>query len=205
MSSIEEKSMSQPYFLRTRRLGIRIAHPADARFVHGLWTSPDVMHFVGFPEGLAVTINDVREGIESDPNSEFGSRLIVELLTNRVSIGQCKIGAPDTEGVCEPDIKLKPECWGNGYGKELWAAMIDYAFAHSSADIVQGTPNRANTASVRMQRDAGMIQVDKGVFANHPSPHPGAVPVPYYKLQITRERWTSRREIRSDKDGKSSV
>ena len=189
MPDIEEATML--HFLTTRRLGIRTAHPSDAEFIHGLWTSPDVMRFVGFPEGLAITVSEVRKGIERDPDSEFRSRLIVELRSTQVPIGQCKIGTPDSEGICEPDIKLKPEYWGNGYGSELWAAMIEYAFAHSSADIVQGTPNRANIASVRMQLGSGMIQVDEGVFPNLRSPHPGAVPVPYYKLQITREQWHS--------------
>ena len=181
--------MTHRYFMQTSRLGIRRATIEDATFIHALWTMPAVMRFVGFPEGLAITVNEVQEGIERDPDSEFGSRLIVELRSTQVPIGQCKIGAPDTDGICEPDIKLSPEFWGNGYGSELWAAMIEYAFAHSSADIVQGTPNRANIASVRMQLGSGMIQVDEGVFQNLRSPHPGAVAVPYYKLQITREQW----------------
>ena len=181
--------MSQLHFLTTHRLCIRIAQPADAEFIHTLWTMPDVMRFVGFPEGLAISVNEVREGIKRDPDSEFGSRLIVELRSTQVPIGQCKVGAPEAAGICEPDIKLSPEFWGNGYGRELWAAMIGYAFQNSTADIVQGTPNRANIASVRMQLGSGMIQVDEGVFENLSSPHPGAVPVPYFKLQITREQW----------------
>jgi RimJ/RimL family protein N-acetyltransferase len=191
MPDIEEGAMSQFYFLRTRHLGIRRATIQDADFIHTLWTMPAVMRFVGFPEGLAISVNEVREGIERGPNSEFGSRLIVELRSTQVPIGQCKISTPDAAGICEPDIKLSPEVWGSGYGRELWAAMIDYAFQNSPADIVQGTPNRANIASVRMQLGSGMIQVDEGVFVNHSSPHPGAVPVPYFKLQITREQWLS--------------
>jgi hypothetical protein len=72
--------------------------------------------------------------------------------------------------------------------------MVDYAFLNSSAHIVQGTPNQANTASIRMQLGTGMIQVDDGVFSNQGSPHPGAIPVPYYKLQITRAQWLARQE-----------
>jgi GNAT superfamily N-acetyltransferase len=121
------------------------------------------MHFIGFPKGLAITIGDVRRQIESGPDSEFGSLLIAELLETGLPMGQCKIGAPDEEGICEPDIKLKPEYWGNGYGKELWAALIDYAFTHPLAKIVQGTPNFANSASVRMQLGSVMVQVDGGV------------------------------------------
>ncbi len=186
--------MTDQYYLRTARLGVRRAKAEDAAFIHSLWTAPDVMRFVGFPKGLAVTIGDIRRQIESSPDSKFGSLLIAELLETRLPMGQCKISAPDENGICEPDIKLKPEYWGNGYGRELWRALIDYAFIHSSAEIVQGTPNRANTASVRMQMGAGMGKVDEGVFKNSQSAHPDAVPVPYSKLQITREQWKSRCE-----------
>ena len=181
--------MTEHNFLQTSRLGIRRATDKDATFIHTLWTMPAVMQFVGFPQGLSISVAGIERGIVTSPDSHFGSRLITTLLETGEQIGQCKIGAPDDDGICEPDIKLHPEYWGDGYGGELWGAMIDFAFISSSAIIVQGTPNRANTASVRMQLGSGMIQVDEGVFANHPSPHPGAVPVPYYKLQITREQW----------------
>ncbi|MFC2108384.1 GNAT family N-acetyltransferase [Candidatus Bipolaricaulota bacterium] len=184
--------------LTTHRLVVRRAGMADAEFIHGLWTNPDVMHFVGFPRGLAISVDDVREQIETSPDSEFGSRLIAELLETGTPIGQCKLGAIDADGVCEPDIKLKPAHWGNGYGKELWIALVDYAFTRSSAKVVQGTPNRDNLASVQMQMGAGMVKVDEGVFESHTEMHPGAVPVPYYKLQITRQQWKSRRENQPD-------
>ena len=184
--------MTDQYFLQTLRLGIRRATDKDAAFIHALWTMPEVMRLVGFPQGLSISVAEIERGIVTSSDSHFGSRLITTLLETGEQIGQCKIGAPDDDGICEPDIKLHPEYWGNGYGRELWEAMIDFAFINSSAIIVQGTPNQANAASIRMQLGSGMIQVDKGVFANDHSSHPGAVPVPYYKLQITREQWLDR-------------
>ena len=140
------------YVLHTSQLRVRRAEPADAEFIRSLWSSPRVMCFVGFPKGLATTANEIEKQIEGNSASELGVLLIAETLKSNVRVGQCKIGAPDEEGICEPDIKLKPEHWGDSCGKELWAAMIDYAFTHSPAEIVQGTPNRANTASVHMQQ-----------------------------------------------------
>ena len=184
-------------FLQTQRLGIRRATVQDATFIHTLWTMPAVMRFVGFPQGLAISVAEIENEVTNSPDSEFGSRLIVTLLETREQIGQCKIGAPDCDGICEPDIKLLPAYWGKGYGKELWAAMVDYAFLHSPARVVQGTPNQANTSSIRMQLGSGMTQVDEGLFPVHPSRHPGAVAVPYYKLHITREQWKARQTDRS--------
>ncbi len=187
-----KERMSDSRFLKTPRLGVRKATADDAAFIHGLWTSPAVMKYVGFSQGLSISVEEVRRQIVDSPSAEFGSRLVVELLTTGERIGQTKLEVPDTQGICEPDIKLHPSVWGWGYGTELWRALIDYAFAHSSATIVQGTPNRHNIASVRMQMGAGMVQVDEGVFDGHLGNAPGAIRVPYLKLQITREQWLAR-------------
>ncbi|MFC2083151.1 GNAT family N-acetyltransferase [Candidatus Bipolaricaulota bacterium] len=181
--------------LTTKRLTVRRAESSDAGFVESLWTMPAVMRLVGFPEGIALSADEVRRTIESGQSTVLGSILIVSLSKQGQIIGQAKVGAPDAEGISEPDIKLHPEYWGCGYGKELWPALIDYAFKYSSADIVQGTPNRDNTASVRMQIGAGMVQVDEGVFPAAKHLHPEAVPVPYLKLHMTRRQWQSRHQI----------
>ncbi len=147
------------------------------------------MRYLGYPEGLAISIEEVCRQLADGPDSAFGSRLVVERLSDGLAIGQSKLGTPDADGICEPDIKLDPTHWGRRYGTELWRALIDYAFRHSEARIVQGTPNRENVASVRMQMGAGMIKVGEGVFTEHLGSHPVTVPVPYVRLQITREDW----------------
>jgi RimJ/RimL family protein N-acetyltransferase len=185
---------------QTPHLRVRRATVDDAGFIHSLWTSPDVMQFVGFPRGLAISVDEVREEIEDTAHADFGSRLIVEQVDDGTRIGQAKLGNVNAEGISEPDIKLHPAVWGRGWGSELWTALIDYTFEHSDARIVQGTPNRANSASVRMQMGAGMVKVSEGEFNNHVGgKHPGAIPVPYYKLQITRSQWSSHGANRSDR------
>lgn len=47
--------------LTTDRLVVRRAGAADAELIYGLWTNPEVMHFVGFPKGLSITIGEVRD------------------------------------------------------------------------------------------------------------------------------------------------
>jgi RimJ/RimL family protein N-acetyltransferase len=182
------------HVLVTSRLDVRRARIEDVPFIQGLWTSPEVMRCVGFPEGLAISQDAIRQQIERSSRSVFGALLIAESLETGARMGQCTIGSPDSEGICEPDIKLDPAYWGQGFGHELWQAMIDYAFANSDSNIVQGTPNRANAASVRMQKGSGMIQVDQGVFEPNMRFHPQAIAVPYIKLQITRAQWQVQQE-----------
>jgi RimJ/RimL family protein N-acetyltransferase len=183
----------------TRRLTVRPAAPDDAVFIHRLWTCPEVMKLVGFPQGLSCTLKEVQRQIETTQGRAFGGLLIVERRQDSRPIGQAHLSEPGVDGVCEPDIKLDPLVWGNGYGKELWPALVAHAFEHSDASVVQGTPNRENAASVRIQCAAGLRKVGEGIFAEQVQGRADAIPVPFVKLQISRERWQAGRDTR-DRD-----
>ena len=115
------------------------------------------------------------------------------LRANGEPIGQCMLGTPDSIGVCEPDIKLAPTFCGRGYGRELWAALIDQLFLHSSCAVVRGTPNVANVASIRMQESAGMARVGEEVSEFPASMGAFTAAVPCFLYEITRDEWRSRR------------
>jgi len=145
------------------------------------------MRHVGFPRGVPTAAEDVPRRIQRGEG--LCALLIAELRASREPIGQCMLGTPDSLGISEPDIKLHPSFWGCGYGRELWAALIDQLFRHSPCAIVRGTPNIENTASVRMQESAGMRRVGGGTFEFPDSMKPFTEPVSYALYEITREEW----------------
>ena len=175
--------------LRTRRLRVRLATSSDVELVHALWTDPRVTRFVGFPRGIPTSPEEVREQIERDENRPLRRLLIAETSEDGNAVGQVKLGEPDGSGICEPDIKLFPDHWGQGYGRELWGAMIDHLFAESDCSFVQGTPNIANTASIRMMEGCGMARVRQGLFEPGGPLKDWMTEVPHYVYQITREEW----------------
>jgi len=175
----------------TRRLIVRPAAEDDAAFIAGLWSDPRVTRFVGFPHGIPSALDDVPRRIRRGVGL---TALWVALdAAGREPIGQCLLGAPDAEGVAEPDIKLAPAFWGQGYGKELWAAIVDQVFLRSACAAVRGTPNVANVASIRMQKAAGMRRVGRGVSEFPVAMRAYAEPVTYYVYELTRGEWLARR------------
>lgn len=170
----------------TERLRVRTATADDAPLVHELWTSPEVMKNVGYPGGLSLTLDDVRERI-ADDTDVLDSLLIVE-TKDGTPIGQCLLGHPDEEGIAETDIKLLPANWGRGYGVEVKQGLLDYLFTHTDCLAVEATPNVGNIASIRMQEAVGAERVGEGVFES-----PGATPVHHYVYRVTRETWETNR------------
>ncbi len=148
------------------------------------------MHHVGFPSGIPTAADDVPRRIRRSDGPI--ALLIAEERESRRPIGQCMLGAPDSCGACEPDIKLAPPFWGRGYGRELWAALVDQLFLGSSCAIVRGTPNVANLASIRMQESAGMKRVGEGLSEFPASMQAFTAPVHHFVYEITREEWKRR-------------
>ena len=177
--------------IETRRLVLRPAELDDAPFILMLWRDPRVMRWVGYPWGLPTTEGEIREKIAriSSPNPE--GLLVIEDRSGSRRIGQCKLGAPDSNGISEPDIKLAPAEWGQGYGAEAWASLIDTLFRRTDCRIVQGTPNVHNAASIAMQERAGMRRVGEGRFEFPPAMRTYTESVPYYVYQIARAAWAT--------------
>ena len=178
----------------TERLIIRLAIEADADFYHTLWTHPQVMKNVGFPQGYPITREEIRERLERDDAShdKFNRLLVVEKRVTGESIGECMVARPDDEGVAEPDIKLLPEYWGQGYGREIWTALVTYQFEHTDCDAVQTTPNLHNPAAIRLYESVGARRIDKGVFRFPEKMQAYTTPVHHYRYRLFREDWEAR-------------
>ncbi|MGD2207250.1 MAG: GNAT family N-acetyltransferase, partial [Anaerolineae bacterium] len=97
---------------------VRTATAEDVDLFYALWTNPQVMKNVGFPQGLRVARSELKERLSKQGRSEFEQLLVVELKATGQAIGECKLSYPDEEGIADPDIKLLPEFWGHRYGVE---------------------------------------------------------------------------------------
>lgn len=148
----------------TPRLIIRIAVAADAPFYARLWNDPRVTQFVGFPHGIHITHDAICAMIAQQPDGVFGRLLVVTGKATGNPIGECKLYGPDAAGIARTDVKLLPEFWGHKYGVEVKRGLIAYLFAHTDCIAVEGTPNVANIASIKMQEAVGGVRVGEKTF-----------------------------------------
>lgn len=175
--------------LETERLAIRLATEEDTELYLALWTNPQVMVHVGFPRGLTVTRSQILERLRKQGELEFDRMLVVERKDTGLPIGEAKLASPDDQGIAEPDVKLLPESWGNGYGREAWRGLVAYQFAHTRCDAVHGTPNVKNVASIKMQEAAGGVCIGQGVHEFPESMQEYTTPVHYCVYRVSRADW----------------
>ncbi len=173
----------------TQRLTIRTAAPADAGMYHALWTDPRVMTNVGFPQGLRITLDEIRERLETQEGDEFERLLIVELKTTGQLIGECYMHRPDEAGIASTDIKLLPAFWGHKYGVEIKRGLLDYLFTHTACTAVEATPNVNNPASIKMQEAVGGVRVDESVYHFSEEMRAFTTSVHSYIYRVSRKVW----------------
>jgi ribosomal-protein-alanine N-acetyltransferase len=187
-------SSNRELVFETQRLYIRPAIPEDIELYIKLWTSPEVMHQVGFPKGLRVNRDELVDRLSSPMVLEFERLLVVVRKSDEKTVGECMMHLPDEAGVAEPDVKLLPEFWGKGYGSEAWKGLVAYLFDHTDCKVVQSTPNVNNLPSIKMMEKAGGLQVDEAVHEFPENMRDFTVPVHYYVYHVTRETWEALRD-----------
>jgi RimJ/RimL family protein N-acetyltransferase len=188
-------SLDHTPVFETERLAVRTATVRDVDLFYALWTNPQVMTNVGFPQGLRITREQLEERLAKQGGSEFEQLLVIELRATGQVIGECKLSRPNEEGIAEPDIKLLPAFWGHKYGIEVWRELLAYLFAHTDCDAVQTTPNVGNIASIKMQEAVGGVCVGEDVYHFSESMRDYTTPVHHYIYRVYRAEWQQNRAM----------
>ncbi|MCB9418896.1 MAG: GNAT family N-acetyltransferase [Ardenticatenaceae bacterium] len=173
----------------TKRLIVRAAQVGDVPVYFALWTNPDIMKNMGFPHGLPITREEIAAKIGGQGEAEYGRLLVAELKSTGQVIGECKLYLPNDEGISETDVKLLPRFWGHKYGVEIKQGLVDYLFTNTKCTAVQGTPNVANIASIKMQEAVGAVRIAERVYEFSEDRREGTCPVHHHVYQVFRAVW----------------
>ncbi len=174
---------------RTPRLCIVRAEVSHAELYHSLWTDPRVMAAVGFPRGIPAKFSEIRSGLLAQPDSDFDRLLVVVLSENGSAIGECFMHSPGVDGIASTDVKLLPEFWGRGFGREIKRGMLTHLFSNTDCVAVEATPSVNNIASIRMQESVGGVREGENVSSFPEEMSDYTLPVHHYIYRVTREIW----------------
>ena len=173
----------------TERLIVRKATLGDVEMFYALWTNPQVMENVGFPQGLRVTRTQVEKLIWEQGDGVDNGRLVIILKATGEKLGEAALHPPDETGIAETDVKLLPQFWGHKYGVEVKRGLVDYQFTYTNCKVVQASPNVNNIASIKMQEAVGGMRVGEKIheFPEHMREYTQDVHA--YIYHVRREDW----------------
>lgn len=178
----------------TKRIAVRLATVEDVEIFFKIWTNPQIMANVGYPNGLPITREEIKCQISEGGTSEFQQLLIVTIKSTDQVIGECKLHWPDRDGIATTDVKLLPEFWGNKFGLEVKCGLLDYLFTHTECMAVDASPNVGNIASIKMQEAVGGVCIGEGIYEFPKSKRKFTTPVHHFLYRVTRADWQKNHE-----------
>jgi RimJ/RimL family protein N-acetyltransferase len=121
-------SHSEPYFLKSPRLGFSHWTKDDLPLALAIWGDPDVTRLVGGPFSSEQVAQRLEREIACQNNYNFQYWPIF-LLTTGEHVGCAGMRAYKLEGnIPSMGYYLRPKFWGQGFATEAGQAVIAYAF-----------------------------------------------------------------------------
>ena len=138
--------------LETERLFLRELLLNDVEPLTALLSSPEVTRFSGGPRDENAVRRFVQAQHESYREHGYGYWGVVHRDSGTL-VGQAGITSASTPTLgCELDEAY----WGHGLGKEVAAALRDYAFDHLNLDGVAASVDRNDKAGRKLAEAIGM-------------------------------------------------
>lgn len=133
---------------------IRETTMEDLTDIRRLWADGEVMHFVGFPEGLHRSEEEMQQWYRRlDARRPSSNHYVV--LDEGVFCGEAFYAIDEAHGHrADLDIKLSPFARGKGIAAKALAHAIDEAFRHG-AEAVCVTPNARNAKALALYAKLG--------------------------------------------------
>jgi RimJ/RimL family protein N-acetyltransferase len=146
-----------------RCIDIRETTEEDLNHIVELWNSGDVMFYVGFPNGLGVSKDALRENWLPKVNQNDKKRHYSIYEETLGYCGECYYSVEE-DGTGILDIKLLPKARGKGIGYQGLKFAIDHAFNNGKAKKVVVDPHKKNLKAISLYEKLGFICYD------HPQP-----------------------------------
>lgn len=170
----------------TTKLDIHRTGKEDLLHVQRLWADPDVMHFVGFPEGLHRSMESLEKDwlpwVQKD-------KVRCHWSIYAEGIGYCgeTFCNVDETGLAVMDIKLISQARGKGIGYQALSYALDQAFRECNAQRAYADPHPENKKALALYASLGFLPAKRPSHLDDPG-------CPCVYLEINKENWEARYE-----------
>ncbi|WP_160680442.1 GNAT family protein [Clostridium sp. C8-1-8] len=160
------------------KLTIKETDKSDLKNVMELWNDGEVMYYVGFPQGLNITL-DKLEGWLSKLNSSKYTKHYSIYDENIGYCGETYYSIDLDHDLAALDIKLFPKAQGKGIAEYSLSYCINEVFKNNLASKVYVDPNPLNKKAWKLYEKLGFESKLRPDFLDHYETY----------LETTKDRW----------------
>ena len=162
----------------TAEITIKETDENDLLNVMDLWNNGEVMFFVGFPNGLGVTIEKLKLWLSGVNKNEF--RKHYSIYTENIGYcGETYYEIDSEHDLATLDIKLLPKAQGKGIAAYALSFTINRIFHNNLAIKAYVDPNPENKKAWKLYEKLGFICKPRPKFLKHYETY----------LEITKDKW----------------
>lgn len=160
---------------------IKLTSKEDLLNVQHLWATPEVMCYIGFPEGLHETLQSLEQEwlpwVQNPP-------LRQHYCIYADGIGYCGESFYDVDewGLACMDIKLLPIARGKGIAFTGLAHALNQAFTFGNARSAYVDPDPNNKKALSLYERLGFKQTQRAAHLEDPG-------CPYIYMELSRQEW----------------
>jgi len=162
---------------------IRETTKCDFENLITLWNNGEVMFFVGFPDGLGITLEEMDEWLTWAINKP--KRCHYSIYAEEIGYcGETFYNVDFEDGTACLDIKLLPAARGKGIAQTALKFAIDKAFDVGNAKRVYVDPHPNNHKAWALYEKLGFKSKPRPKYLDESDTY----------LEITKEEWAQRTE-----------
>lgn len=137
------------------RINIKSTDERDLVDIKNLWNNKNVMRWVGFPEGLNMTMDKIIKWYEKICTSETEKHFVVK-DKNDSFCGELFYEKNIKYKSAGIDIKFLPEYQGKGLAREALTLLMEYIFENENdIDMIWTEPSEDNVNAKKLYKACG--------------------------------------------------
>jgi len=143
--------------IQGRRLVIRPVEERDLPYLVRWWNDGTVMAGVGAPEGLGITLEEIKRKYWPRWRTAKHGLMGIICLRDGTPIGETNLHDYNKEkNEVELGLKIcRPDLWNRGLGTEALMLMSGYAFEVLRVERIVVNPAKSNQRIIRVNRKCG--------------------------------------------------
>ncbi len=139
---------------------------SDLENIMSLWNNGEVMFFVGFPDGLGITLEKLKKWLEGAIKKP--ERCHYSIYAEGIGYcGETFYDADVEHDLASLDIKLLPQAQGKGIAAKSLSFVIDKAFTDGNVNRVYVEPCSENRKAWALYEKLGFVRKTRPIYLEY--------------------------------------